>query len=80
MGGTTLKFVVGQTVELINGDSFAAYSGATAVVESIGRRYIRIVWKRDSKWNNQGNGGYYPKDFKLKHICGEQLLFSFMGE
>lgn len=37
-------------------------------------------WKRDSKWHNQGDGGYYPKDFKLVIRKGEQLLFSFMEQ
>lgn len=74
-------FRVGQTVELIDTKEWmAARVGATAVIQSISNKYISIVWKRDSLWYQQGDGGYYPKDFRLKTMPGEQLLFSFMSD
>ncbi len=73
-----MKFKVGQTVELINGNSMGADAGATAIVKHVYKTYVSVIWKRDSKWHNQGDGGYYPKDFKLVPVKNQQLLFSFM--
>lgn len=73
-----MKFKVGQIVELIEDSEIAAESGATAIVERVNNIYISVVWNRDSKWNNQGDGGYYPKDFKPFIRKGQQLLFDFM--
>ena len=73
-----MKFKVGQTVELIYNENMAAAVGATAVVRKISTEFIDVIWKRDSKWNKQGDGGYYPKDFRPMWRKGEQLLFTFM--
>ena len=71
-------FKIGQTVELITGKNMAADEGATAVVKHVGNSYINVIWKRNEKWKNQGDGGYYPTDFKILPVKHQQLLFSFM--
>ena len=73
-----MKFKVGQTVKLIKADDVAAELGAAAIVKHIDDRYVSVVWVRDSKWNNQGDGGYYPDDFEAAIIKNQQLLFNFM--
>ena len=73
-----MKFKVGQTIRLINANDIAAELGATAVVRHINDRYVSVVWIRDSKWNKQGDGGYYPVDFEAAIKKNQQLLFNFM--
>lgn len=73
--GLRMKFKIGQRVELINNDSMVAELGATAIVKHVSNVYINVIWKRDSKWHNQGDGGYYSKVFK--HVKNQQLLFEF---
>ena len=73
-----MTFRIGQMVELVDNEGMAAKVGATAIVKMIGTSFIDVVWKRDSKWNKQGDGGYYPKDFRPIFRKNQQLLFSFM--
>lgn len=75
-----MEFRVGQKVELINNEDMGAELGAIATVKHIDSVYLSVIWVRDSKWRNQGDGGYRPKDFRPFIRKGEQLLFSFMGE
>lgn len=75
-----MKFKVGQTVELINNEEISADLGATAVVIHIDNEYISVIWTRDKKWHNQGDGGYFPTDFKILPQKNQQLEFAFMGE
>ena len=52
--------------------------GGTAVIKRVDSVYISVVWKRDEKWHEQGDGGYFPDDFKLVLIKNLQLEFAFM--
>jgi len=74
-----MRFRVGQTVELVNSNNMGASLGATAIVDRVGDKYVYVTWIRDSKSKSQGDGGYFPWDFKPVIRQGEQLLFSFMG-
>jgi len=69
-----------KIVELINGNGIVAEVGATAIVKSVSNGYVSIIWKRDLKWHNQGDGGYLPSDFKYVSVKGQQLVFGFMSK
>ena len=71
-----MDFKVGQIVELVDDRDMAADKGATAVVTGIGSRYVDVEWKTLA--NDQMDGGYSPRVFKLIPQKGKQLLFSFM--
>lgn len=77
MGRTTLKFKVGQTVELINNSGMDASLGATAIVKDMWGGFLRIRWKTD--YGRSRNGAYFSSRFKPKHVRGEQFLFPFMS-
>lgn len=71
-------FKIGQTIELIKNKGMGADLGATAIVKHVNKAYVSVIWKRDEKWNNQEDGGYYPIDFKLISQKNQQLEFDFM--
>lgn len=76
-----MEFKVGQIVRLTNNEGMAAEIGAIAIVKNIRGQtspYIFVEWKRDSKWNGQGDGGYFPRSFTLAIQKGAQLVFNFM--
>ena len=71
-----MQFKVGQTVELVDNAGMAAPLGATAIIERVGGIYIYVVWGKGA--DGQGNGGYWPHQFKSAFKKNQQLLFSFM--
>lgn len=76
-----MEFKTGQRVELIENDGMAADLGAVATIKGIGSKYVSVIWeKNDLRWNNQGDGGYFPHQFKPLLKKNEQLLFGFMGD
>ena len=71
-----MDFKIGQIVELVNDSGMAADKGATAVVTGVRQNYVAVEWKTRS--NDQMDGGYNPRVFKLVSTKNQQLLFSFM--
>ena len=71
-----MKFKVGQKVILIDNNGMAAPLGAIATVYAVSTQYVSVRWGIDA--NGQGDGGYYPKQFKPLSEKGKQLEFSFM--
>ena len=71
-----MKFKVGQKVILIDDKFMGASLGTIAVVYRVDENYVYVHWGHDA--NGQGDGGYYPKQFKPLSEKGKQLEFSFM--
>lgn len=71
-----MTFRVGQIVVLINNDSMGADLGTIAVVYRIEGEFLYVNWNKPN--NGQGDGGYYPHQFRPLIRKDDQLLFSFM--
>ena len=76
MGGTTLKFKIGDKVKLKDPQQFA-FGGKilTIVAGDCGDKYIPVVFE------GMRVSEYFPVkpcEIKKVNVIGEQLLFSFM--
>jgi hypothetical protein len=73
-------FKKGDRVKLISGDGMAAPAGALATVtaDHSDGRYLHVKWDPHGGDIQQGDGGYYPKQFQLvrrpKHDLPTTLL------
>ena len=72
-----MKFVVGQTVMLIDNGGMNALVGSTAVIECIDDEFLYVTWTTAQR---QSDGAYYPFHFKPIPRKNQQLLFAFMSE
>lgn len=77
MGETTLKFKVGQTVELVDNNDMNAKVGSIAIIKRIDKEFLYVMW---TTLQTQSDGAYYPYHFKSMLKKGEQLLFAFMKD
>jgi signal peptidase I len=67
----TYLFKKGDIIVLTNDFNKAAKKGAKAIVTQdyyTYQNYVYLKWIRDSLSNGQGDGGYFPKDFKIAKI------------
>ena len=71
---TFAGFKVGDRVRLVNACNMGAEIGAEAVINEFTGEgdkpvkpylYLNLVWDRNTPFNRQNDGGYYPKDFEL---------------
>jgi len=60
-----LEFRVGDLLELKDGSSTSAKTGATARVTAIHYPYVTVVWVRNHLCGNQNDGRYFPSHFRL---------------
>ena len=58
------RFMIGETIRLINSTSKAASCGATAIVQKYDREYVWVKWCRDGFDRGQSDGNYSPFDFE----------------